>query len=309
MILARLCSREDRTRRAGAPHGLREVSAVVSLLRRVALPETHRKVRISDCPIKASVAKKSRSDPHLHRAVGFCLVAVLSACSPESQGPAASRPGPAAATDVAHMSSPAPVQTWVDAAAAQRIMSARADFDAAELAAYAELDRIMGAYRHQMLISRDHYVRHLAGEVVPATRSAAWLHEHEKRAAYARSVIGPQIATARARLERDTVTALKEFFGRELQARRIARPDYLRYTSEIRKGHFPGFRGRKWTGPPIHEFRAVDVSPEYRSVLQEVRRLWQAQGRRASVITYIDTNQEFYRTLVPRERRTRRAGH
>jgi len=237
--------------------------------------------------------------------VGLCLFVLLAACSPGPQSPAShisndAAEGPTASAPPTS-GPPAPVHTCFDPEASRRIMEARAEFDAAELAAFDELDRIMGGYRHQMQISREQYVRHLAGEAVPATRSAAWTQEHENRAAYARSVVDPQIRAARARLERETLLAMQEFFARELQARRMARVDYLRYTREIRKGEFAEFRGRKWTGPAVYEFRGTHLSPEYRKVLQEVRLLWQAQGRRASVITHVDTNQEFYRTLVPRE--------
>jgi hypothetical protein len=46
----------------------------------------------------------------------------------------------------------------------------------------------------------------------------------------------------------------------------------------------------------------MDVSPEYRKIIQEMRRLWQAQGRNASAIVWTTTNQDFYRTLVPPRR-------
>ena len=88
--------------------------------------------------------------------------------------------------------------------------------------------------------------------------------------------------------------------------RSAAHPFYARlnqildqYTVEIRQGYLPPFRGRKWTGAAVYEWRGGDLSPEYRMVLQEVRKLWQAQGRQSSAVVSRETTPAFYQTLVP----------
>lgn len=178
-------------------------------------------------------------------------------------------------------------------------MSARSDFDAAEAAALAELDRTIGRYRNVMLMPRDQYARQLAGAEVAVARSQSWRLEQRKRAAYAYSIAEPKIDRARAALSRSTLTALASFFDRELKAERISPSDYRRYTVEIGRGYFPGFRGRKWSGPAVYEFRGADVSPEYQKVLPEVRRLWLAQGRPKSAVVSVATSAIFYRDMVP----------
>jgi hypothetical protein len=182
-------------------------------------------------------------------------------------------------------------------------MEARAEFDATELAIMTELERRIGSYRNVMMITREQYNRHLAGTQVPIARSEGWLHEQRQRSVYARSILEPPLRAAREDLARKTLTALSSFFERERKAGRISKRDYRRYTVEIRRGEFPGFRPRKWSGPPIYEFRGVmDVGPEYRKTLQEVRRLWQAQGRNASAMVWTAANPSFYSTLVPPKR-------
>lgn len=178
-------------------------------------------------------------------------------------------------------------------------MSARSDFDAAEAAALAELDRTIGRYRNVMLMPRDQYARQLAGAEVAVARSQSWRLEQRKRAAYAYSIAEPKIDRARAALSRSTLTALASFFDRELKAERISPSDYRRYTVEIGRGYFPGFRGRKWSGPAVYEFRGADVSPEYQKVLPEARRLWLAQGRPKSAVVSVATSAIFYRDMVP----------
>ena len=74
---------------------------------------------------------------------------------------------------------------------------------------------------------------------------------------------------------------------------------YQRYTREIGRGYLPPFRGRKWSGNAVYEWRGGDVTPEYGRVLQEVRRLWQAQASAKSAVASHQTSIEFYRTLVP----------
>ncbi len=197
----------------------------------------------------------------------------------------------------------APINTWFDPQTAQQIMSARSDFDAAEAAALAELDRTIGRYRNVMMMPRDQYARQLAGPEVAVARSESWRLEQQRRAAYAYSIAEPKIDRARDALSRSTLAILASFFERELNAGRISPSDYRRYTVEIRRGYFPGFRGRKWTGPAVYEFWGADVSPEYRRVLQEVRRLWLAQGRPKSAVVSVATNASFYREMVPRSRR------
>lgn len=194
---------------------------------------------------------------------------------------------------------PPPIRTWLDPEASLQIMRARSDFDAAEAAALAQLDRTIGRYRNAMVMPREQYARQLAGPEVVVTHSASWRLEQQKRAAYAYSIAEPKIERAREALARSTLSALESFFKRELSAGRISPADYRRYTVEIRRGYFPGFRGRKWSGPEVYEFRGADVSPEYQRVLQEVRRLWQAQGRAASAVVAVPTDSPFYRSLVP----------
>jgi len=177
-------------------------------------------------------------------------------------------------------------------------MAARAEYDAVELALLQELERRMGSYRNVIAITREQYLRHLAGPEVRISRSAAWRHEQQQRVAYARFILKPAFEAARAELEQKTLDALRSFFDRELRAGRIAKADYRRYTREIRRGYFPGFRPRKWSGPPIYEFRGATVSAEYQKVLQEVRRLWQAQGRKASAVAWSPGSQDFYTRLV-----------
>jgi hypothetical protein len=71
-----------------------------------------------------------------------------------------------------------------------------------------------------------------------------------------------------------------------------------RYTREISRGYLPPFGGRKWSANAVYEWRGGDVTPEYRRVLQEVRRLWQAQAWAKSAVVSHQTSMEFYRTLV-----------
>lgn len=197
------------------------------------------------------------------------------------------------------VSAPAPLKTWFDPVAAAQIMAARATFDAAENTILAEAARIVGPYHDVMVISREHYRQQRAGHVQQAVRSAGWRYEQQRRAAYADVVTRPKMAAARDALKKETLSALRAFFERELSAERISRSHYRRYTSEIREGVFPDFRPRKWAGPAIYEFRGTTVSPEYRAILREVRRLWQAQGRRESAIIWTHTTPEFYAILVP----------
>jgi hypothetical protein len=231
------------------------------------------------------------------------IVAIGSACSrPVEKDAAAAKPvqanNPGPGVESRPVQPPA-IHTWLDPEASWQIMSARSDFDAAEAAALAELDRTIGPYRNIMVMPREQYARQLAGPEVVVPRSARWRLEQQKRAAYAYSIAEPKIDRARAVLARSTLAALASFFRRELKEGRIARSDYLRYTVETRRGYFPGFRGRKWSGPEVYEFRGADVSPEYQKVLQEVRRLWQAQGRARSAVVSGPTDPGFYRAMVP----------
>ena len=208
----------------------------------------------------------------------------------------AAAPGNSASATVP---APALLRTWFDPATARKIMAARAEFDAIELAIMSELERRMGSYRNVISVTRDQYARHLAGPEIPIPRSGAWRHEQQQRVVYARYILKPALEAARVELEQKTLAALSSFFNSELRAGRISRLDHRRYTVEIRRGEFPGFRPRKWAGPPLYEFRGATVSPEYQRVLQEVRKLWQAQGRKTSAVVWNETSQEFYRTLVP----------
>ncbi len=193
---------------------------------------------------------------------------------------------------------PAPFLTWFDPPTAAEIMAARADFDAAEAAAFAEADKKFGAYHDTILITPEQYARQLAGPTAPIARSAAWRREQQRRAAYVWPVLNQAVDHAREALKRRTLAALATFFRNELQTGRISKSDYLRYTVEIRKGYFPGFRGRKWSGPAIYEFRGAEASPEYQKVLQEVRRLWQAQARKVSAVGWMEATPDFYAKLV-----------
>lgn len=177
-------------------------------------------------------------------------------------------------------------------------MTARAAYDEAEAAALRERERIIGSYRDVMMASPEHVRRQLAGERVPLPRSEAWYLEQRRRNQYAAFVTEPKIKAAQEALQRATLDALSHFFATELEAGRITNSDYQRYTREIRRGYLPPFRGRKWSGNAVYEWRGGDVTAEYRRVLQEVRRLWQAQGWAKSAIASHQTNAEFYRTLV-----------
>jgi hypothetical protein len=232
----------------------------------------------------------------------IATIAVAGCSSPTP--PKAEKGSPLPAASVVRQ--PAPVETWFDADTARKIMIARANFDEGEAAILAESDRIYGAYRDVMLLSHDAYARHLAGEIVRVPHSAAWLREQRRRSAYAAFVRKPKYDALRAGFERETVAALSAFFTAELRARRISKRDYARYTVEIRSGYFPGFRPRKWSGPPVYGFRGVTVSREYQKILQEVRRLWQALSRNTSAVTSMATNPEFYRSLVPETTPNRR---
>lgn len=230
-----------------------------------------------------------------HAICVFALLAV--ACSNSSRSNSTSMSAPAPPV-VSAPRAPAVIHTWFDPEAAAAIMRARADFDAAEAAAFAELDRTIGNYRDVMPITRQQFNRQLAAPRLPASGSDAWRREQRKRATYAYLRLQPRIEAARRALTRATLAALASFFRRERQAGHISAADYRRYTVEIRRGDFPWFRGRKWSGPAVYEFRGADLRPEYQKVIQEVRRLWQAQGRRQSAVTWMRADPEFYRTLA-----------
>lgn len=237
-----------------------------------------------------------------HIAAAVVLVVLsASSCTRQASSEPAQSLEPSAALMPSRSPQPGPVRTFFDGATAERIMAARAAYDAAEAAALAEVERRVGAYANRISVSREQYVRHLAGPEQPVTRSRAWLDEQRRRSAHARSITDPKLAAARTRLEEATLSALSDFFSRERQAGRIASRDYRRYTSEMRQGYFPPFRPRKWSGPAVHEFRGGVATPEYRRVLQEVRKLWQAQGRGSPVETY-EATPDLYSRLVPRER-------
>lgn len=202
----------------------------------------------------------------------------------------ATAPGPDAA--------PTLIQTFFDPITAQTLMAARADYDAAEAAALAESERIIGSYRNVMMATREQISKQLAGPGAGVQRTEGWLYEQKRRSEYAASITQPKIVAAREKLRRTTLNALSAFFVNELKARRISKDDYTRYTVEIRRGYLPAFRGRKWSGPAVYEWRGGDVSSEYRKVLQEVRKLWQAQGKAKSAVSWGEATPEFYRKLV-----------
>lgn len=195
---------------------------------------------------------------------------------------------------------PKPLYTWLDPQATREIITARANFDAAEAAALAESERTIGPYRDIMIVTARRYREQRAGSLEPVARSDAWRGEQRRRAAYAYFVLQPKIDAARNVLARHTVRALRLFFRREVASGRISRFDYRRYTAQLRKGYFPDFRGRKWTGTAVYEFRAADVSPEYAIVLQEVRRLWLAQNCPHGAIVWKPATPELYRDLGAR---------
>jgi hypothetical protein len=188
--------------------------------------------------------------------------------------------------------------TFFDPSTVVMLMTARAADDEAEAAALRERERIIGNYRDVMRASREQVRRQLAGERIPAPRSEAWYLEQRRRNEYAAFVTEPKITAAQEALRRETLAALSHFFAKELETGHITNSDYQRYAGEIRRGYLPPFRGRKWSGNAVYEWRGGDVSPEYRRVLQEVRRLWQAQAWTRSAIASHQTSMEFYRTLV-----------
>lgn len=237
---------------------------------------------------------------HIAAAVVLVVLATASCTRPADRSPAEPL-NHSAGLMPSPSTEPRPVRTFFDGATADRIMAARAAYDAAEAAAVAELERLVGAYGNRISVSREQYVRHLAGPEQPVERSRAWLDEQRRRSAHARSITDPQVAAARKLLEEATLRALSDFFSRELQAGRISARDYRRYTAEMRQGYFPPFRPRKWSGPAVYEFRGGVATPEYRRVLQEVRKLWQAQGRGSAIETYAATP-DLYGQLVPRQR-------
>jgi hypothetical protein len=235
------------------------------------------------------------------RLIALSLVAMAAAgCTQPSEKAAANKPSDPVTRAVAPDRDAAPtvIPTFFDPVTAQTLMAARADYDAAEAAALAESERIIGKYRNVMMASREQISRQLAGPEVRVQRTEGWLYEQKRRSEYAASITQPKIAVARENLRRITLAALSRFFANELKARRISKDDYARYTVEIRRGYLPPFRGRKWSGPAVYEWRGADVSREYRKVLQEVRRLWQAQGRTRSALSWREANPDFYRTLV-----------
>lgn len=236
-----------------------------------------------------------------HKAMALVLLAMVPAgCSQPANTVPRTEAGPPVTPSLARQTDPSPtvVETFFDPATTQTLMAARAAYDAAEAAALAESERIIGSYRNVMLASREQVSRQLAGPAVPVQRTEGWLYEQKRRSEYAASVTQPKIQSARDHLRRTTLKALSDFFAGELKAGRISKDDYSRYTVEIRRGYLPPFRGRKWSGPPVFEWRGGDVGPEYRKVLQEVRRLWQSQGRAKSAVTSRVTTPEFYRTLA-----------
>lgn len=235
------------------------------------------------------------------KAVALVLLALVSAgCSRPAGTAPRSDASPPATPSLARPADPSPtvVETFFDPATTQTLMAARAAHDATEAAALAESERIIGAYRNVMLASREQVSRQLAGPAVMVQRTEGWLYEQKRRSEYAASVTQPKIEAARELLRRRTLKALSDFFASELKAGRISKGDYLRYTVEIRRGYLPPFRGRKWSGPAVFEWRAGDVGPEYQKVLQEVRKLWQSQGRAKSAVTSRQTTPDFYRRLA-----------
>jgi hypothetical protein len=205
---------------------------------------------------------------------------------------------PASVTASQPNTSPSPTHTFFDASTVGALMTARAAYDEAEAAALRERERIIGSYRDVMMVSPEQVRRQLAGERVPVRRSEAWYIEQRRRNEYAAFVTAPKIEAAQEALRRATLDALSRFFAKELEAGHITRSDYQRYTREISRGYLPPFRGRKWSGNAVYEWRVGEVTPEYRRVLQEVRRLWQAQAWARSAIASHPTSPEFYNTLV-----------
>jgi hypothetical protein len=227
------------------------------------------------------------------------VTVAVAGCSDARQHSSVVGRGPPQESAVASAPKPNQVTTWLDQEAARTIMSARAEFDAVEQAIMLELERRIGSYHDTVSISMENRARHLSGPRLPIERSAGWKHEQQQRVVYARMLLTPALEEARNELARKTVRALGAFFQRERGAGRITRADYARYTAEIRRGVFPPFRGRKWSGPPVYEFRGAQVEPEYRKILREVRLLWQAQGRNMSAVASRPTTPQFYRALVP----------
>jgi hypothetical protein len=83
-------------------------------------------------------------------------------------------------TAVAHLTTPVTatpppqIDTFFDPVTAQALIAARAAYDAAEEAALAESERIVGKYRNVMMVSREQLTRQLAGEETRVPRSEAW---------------------------------------------------------------------------------------------------------------------------------------
>jgi hypothetical protein len=229
------------------------------------------------------------------------LAGTVSACETPGSNPTSGKPAnpPASVTASLPNTSPGPTHTFFDASTVAMLMAARAAYDEAEAAALRERERIIGSYRDVMMVSREQVRRQLAGERVAVPRSEGWYLEQRRRNEYAAFVTDPKIKAAQEALRRTTLDALSHFFATELKGGRISTSDYQRYTREIGRGYLPPFRGRKWSGNAVYEWRGGDVTPEYGRVLQEVRRLWQAQPWAKSAVASHQTSIEFYRTLVP----------
>jgi hypothetical protein len=222
------------------------------------------------------------------------IAVIMVACSgpPPSAVGEGVRVGPPMTPAVAE---PRAVQTWFTPGIARELIAARIEFDHAELRAIAEFDQRMGQYSARVSMPLAQYRDQVSG---PALRQREWSAEQRRRSALASGPRDAAVDEAEAMLQRRCVTALTQFFAQELRDRRITPADYDRLTrGELGTNYFPSIRRRKWTGPAVIAFRAPIRTPEYRQVLQEVRRLWAAAARGAS-IEWVEATPAFYERLL-----------
>jgi hypothetical protein len=179
------------------------------------------------------------------------------------------------------------IETWLNLATAQQLIEYRKKFDAAELAAITEFDAALGPYRDVAAMSAQDYRNQRAGHEVRPLRDAHWISEQQRRAAPAWVVRNRKVDAAAAELGEQTFAAVRAFFDKQLEAGRIPRADYLRFTREIRTETFPPIRRRKWAGPAVYAFNGPmqGSTREYLLVLQQIRKLWQGQGSGARVVS------------------------
>jgi hypothetical protein len=226
------------------------------------------------------------------------LLTALSGCSqpaPNRRAAVQSMPMPSRKVAVP---SATVITTWFDSSTARDLMASRAEFDAAEVNAVAEFDRALGEYHEVVMLPAKDYENQVVGREVQITQNSEWRDEQHKRAGPAWIVRNRRIDSAEATLKRKTLASLKAFFGSELRAARISATDYRRFAGvDLEANAFPSIRRRKWSGPAVYAFNPSQrFTPEYVIVLQEVRKLWQAQAN-AVAISWTEPDPTFYGRL------------